>query len=160
MTSLLLDTNVWLDYYLGHRTGHAAAFELISRACAKDADLLYAAVSTKDVYYLIAFELKRQARAANEGMLAAHAAAAATETAWACLEHMDELACAVGCDQTDIWTARKQRPLHGDYEDDLIIAAALRSRPSLLVTGDEELLRHAPVAALDVEGAIAYLESQ
>ena len=151
--TLLLDTNVWLDYYLGWRRGHAVAAELITRACETDADLLYAAVTSKDVYYLIAAELKRQARAANAGALDESAARAAGEAAWACVEHLDEIATVVGCDLSDLWLARKQRILHADYEDDLVIAAALRANPTCLVTSDEALLRHAPVAALCVEDA-------
>ena len=155
--TLLLDTNVWLDYYLGWRRGHAAAVELVMRACEQDADLLYAAVTSKDVFYQIGAELKRHARAVNAGVLDEPAAQAAGEAAWACVEHLDEIATVVGCDLSDLWLARKQRALHADYEDDLVIAAALRASPTCLVTSDEALLRHAPVAALCVEDAAKLL---
>ena len=53
--------------------------------------------------------------------------------------------------------ASKQRNLHSDYEDDLIIAAAMRIKTDLLVTNDAKLCSHAPVAAMSVEDAKNYL---
>ncbi len=47
----------------------------------------------------------------------------------------------------------KQRCLHSDYENNLVIAAAMRCNADLLITNDEELIRHCPVAALSVEDA-------
>ena len=71
---------------------------------------------------------------------------------------MSELAIAVPCDYTDVWMAQKQRRLHGDFEDDLVIAAAMRVKADLLVTADKALLLHAPVAAVDLADAVKYLE--
>lgn len=71
---------------------------------------------------------------------------------------MSELATAVGCDAPDVWIAQKQKRLHPDYEDDLIIAAAIRMNATLVVTNDEELIRHAPVRAFSVEDALKYLD--
>ena len=53
--------------------------------------------------------------------------------------------------------ASRQRNLHSDYEDDLIIAAAMRAKADLLVTNDAKLCSHAPVAAMSVEDAKNYL---
>ena len=53
--------------------------------------------------------------------------------------------------------ASKQRELHNDFEDDLIIAAAVRAKTDLLVTNDVKLCSHAPVAAMSVEDARNYL---
>lgn len=158
LPALLLDTNVWIDYYLAQRPGHGSAAELVTIACEKGADLLYAVVSTKDVFYLIAADFKRLARIEGGGELDEGAACAANEVAWGCISHMDDVATAVGCDQSDVWLARKHKGLHSDYEDDLVIAAAIRSNAGCLVTNDEALLRHAPVAALGVDDAIRWLQ--
>lgn len=158
--TLLLDTNVWVDYYLGFRPGHKDACRLLDAACALDAVLLYAVTTSKDLFYLIASDYKREFRRTHDGTLTAEGAAAADEVAWACLENMGEWATAVGCDQSDVWLARKQRGVHGDYEDNLVLAAAQRAKATLVVTNDERLLRHSPVAALDVCDAIAFLESK
>ena len=50
--------------------------------------------------------------------------------------------------------------LHADFEDDLVIAAALRAKADYLVTNDEGLLRHCPVAALDARDMVALLEAE
>ena len=50
--------------------------------------------------------------------------------------------------------------LHADFEDDLIIAATLRAKADYLVTNNEGLLRHCPVAALDARDMVALLETK
>lgn len=157
--SLLLDTNIWLDYYLGARPGHDLAMRLVGSAVEAGANLLYAISSSKDVYFLMNAGLKRLYREQHGGCLSEEAALAANETAWGCVSHLEELACPVPCDASDVWVAQKQKPLHSDYEDNLIIAAAKRAQADCLVTSDEALRRHAPVTALSTEDAIAYLET-
>ena len=72
---------------------------------------------------------------------------------------MDEIATAVACDQADVWMARKQRCLHEDYEDNLVVAAAQRANADCLVTNDQNLLKHSPAAALSCADALAYLQA-
>ena len=55
--------------------------------------------------------------------------------------------------------ATRQRKIHGDFEDDLVIAAAIRSHADLLVTLDERLRAHATVACADVKTALLWLEN-
>lgn len=156
--TLLVDTNVWVDYYLGHRPGSTAAFKLLECANAHDCTLAYAATSVKDLFFLLANDYKVAYRKTHGGELTQSATQAATAAAWAAVDHLSEIAAAVCCDQSDIWMARKQRPLHNDFEDDLVIAAAMRAKALCLVTNDEQLLRHCPVAALDVPDAITLVE--
>ena len=156
---ILLDTNVWVDYYSSPRRGHASAISLVDAATRAGADLLYAVPSTKDLFYLVAADFKAWTRGQRGGELTDGQAAAATELAWGCLDNMTQIATAVGCDLSDVWLARKRKRLHADYEDNLVLAAAERAHADLLVTSDEQLLRHAPVAAMCVADAMAYLES-
>lgn len=155
---LLLDTNVWLDHLQDFRPGHKEAMKLIDLAARTQATLLYPVTSTKDVFYIIGNSYKNDLRVATGRPITETDAAIANEVAWACLENMTELGTAAGCDETDVRLARKQCTVHSDYEDDLVIAAAMRSN-ALLVTNDEELLRHCPVAAMDVHDATLYLQS-
>ena len=154
---ILLDTNVWIDYYVGGRPGHELARALVERALDRGATLLFATLSSKDLFYVMTSVIKRDCRT-KHGTLTVAQASAATATAWACLDNMGELATAVDCGQSDVRLARKTRRLHADYEDNLILAAAQRAGADLLVTSDEQLLRHAPVAALDLSDALTYLE--
>lgn len=156
---ILLDTNVWADYYVPNRVNHDAAAKLIDSACAQGIGLLYAVNSSRDVYYRICADMKRECRDACDGKLTDSQALACRAMGWSCIDHMTEIATAVGCDTSDVWLARKQRNIHGDYEDNLVIAAAQRAQADFLVTGDKALLQHCPVVALDVEDMIAYLEA-
>ncbi len=46
-TTLLLDSNVWVDYYCPVRPRHRAAFELIGKAESLPVDLMYAALRSR-----------------------------------------------------------------------------------------------------------------
>ncbi|MDD7368750.1 MAG: PIN domain-containing protein [Berryella intestinalis] len=148
----LLDTNVWLDYFLGFRPQSKAAVDFINIAIERGVRFCHAVHATKDLFYLVSADYRR-AVMRDKGEVSKADAATAAKTAWMCLSKMDELSTAVGCDRSDVWIAQKQRCLHGDYEDSLVIAAALRCNADLLITNDEELIRHCPVAALSVEDA-------
>lgn len=143
---LLLDTNVWLDNYIPDRPNHQLVGSLLTNAIKQQHDLLYALPSAKDVFYLIGHAYKQMAR--MEGDTTEATASAINEIAWACVDNMADLACAVGADASDVWMARKYKALHRDFEDDLVLAAAVRANVDYLVTSDERLIRKAPVAAL------------
>lgn len=153
---LLCDTNVWLDHYLGRRPGHAAAKDMLRAAIESDCALLVPLVSLKDFFYLVQLELKR-ASLADGTPVTESDAPAIREIAWATLDNLLELATVVGGDASDVWLARKQRALHDDFEDDLVIAAAVRAKADFLVTSDERLLKNSPVAALSPASMMAYL---
>ena len=155
--SMLLDTNVWLDYYLPWRSGYEKARQLIECALEQNQTLAYAVPSIKDIFYMTAAEYKNVERATT-GALSESAARAAAATAWGCVNNMQEIACAVPLDHTDVWVASKQRVLHEDFEDDLVIAAAMRGKVDYLVTNDGALLRHCPVAALNSSDMCKVLE--
>ncbi|WP_302012033.1 hypothetical protein [Collinsella tanakaei] len=111
------------------------------------------------MFYLIGRAYKGVLRTVNQERSSEDLAAVAREMAWGCVRNMSEIATAVGCDGRDVWIAEKQKRLHPDYEDNLIIAASIRLGATLLVTNDEGLLRHAPVSALSVEDALKYLDT-
>lgn len=155
-TSVLLDTNVWLDAFDGARVSSRQANELLAVCIRQGVDVLFAAESTKDVFYLVSASLKRRAR--DEGLPMGEGQARAVRAyAAACVDTMCEVGTAVGMDASDVWLARKYQRIHRDLEDCLVLAAAQRARAGLLVSNDEELVRHAPVAALSVEDALALL---
>ena len=155
---LLLDTNVWLDNYLPQRAGHEAVQQLLTKAIASQHLLLYPATTSKDVFYMIARFVKGSAR--QEGNAGQGNAMAANEIAWGCIDNMDCIATPVGMDLSDVWIAKKHKRIHADYEDDLVIAAALRAKADYLVTSDERLLRVAPVATVTPAGMLALLEAE
>ena len=157
-TTILVDTNVWLDYYALNRAGGAEAAELLGFAFSHGIKLLYQADIIKDVFYLVSATTKRIARE-EKGALSPSDATAANEFAWSAVNHMRENAFAISIGQSDVWYAAKMRSVHGDFEDNLVLAAARRAKADCLVTNDDALLRHAPVAALSVDDALALMET-
>lgn len=52
------------------------------------------------------------------------------------------------------------KPLHNDFEDNLVVASALSANVDFLVTNDEVLLRHAPIACLSSNDMLALLKEE
>lgn len=157
--SILLDTNVWLDFYFGERPRNPSARRLFRLADKRNIALLFAVTSSKDVYYLSAAELKAAARKEHGAALSEEEAAGAEATAASIVASMAAQGLAVGLDMTDVWMAAKQRHIHRDYEDNLIVAAAMRARADVLVTNDEKLLRHSMVLAMTPDDLCVLLEN-
>ena len=153
---VLCDTNVWLDYYLGVRCGHEAARKLVQEGSREGILFLVPISSLGDFYYLCQADFKRALRD-TYGSIGESQSAAARKGAWACLENLLEIATVVGADHGDARIALKYRAFHEDYEDDLVMAAALRASADCLVTSDEKLRRNSPVLTLGVEEACTYL---
>lgn len=157
--NLLLDTNIWIDYYVGDRPGHQHAYEFVEAAITSGHNLCYAVTSSRDVFFNVVMSAKRRHRLAQDGKLTEGQAHAAASLGWACLEHMADTATAIGCDASDVWVAHRYRDLHVDYEDNLVIAAAQRATVDFLVTGDKQLLQHCPIASMDASSMTRYLKS-
>lgn len=154
---LLLDTNVWLDYYDAARPRHAESLALCSYAKQNDIPLLYAVHCAKDIFFLLNASLKRDILA-SKGIVSESDALAAREAAWGALEHLRQEAFAASADESDVWLASKYRCLHDDFEDNLLFAAAQRSNAAFLVTNDEQLIKHSPVPTLTPADSLAALK--
>lgn len=157
--SILLDTNVWLDFYFGDRPRNPSARRLFRLADERGITLLYAITSSKDVYYLSTVELKAIARKERGPVLSEEDAAGVEATAAGIVASMMAQGMAVGLDMADVWVATKQRHLHRDYEDNLIVAAAMRAKVDVLVTNDKKLLRHSMVLAMTPDDLCTLLEN-
>ena len=158
-TVLMLDTNCWVDYYVPSRRHADDSRALIRHAFQYDIKLAYPACIAKDVFYLIAADTKRFVRESS-GSLTEHEAALINESAWSAVNHMRENAFAVSIGQTDVWYAAKMRSVHNDFEDNLVLAAAEKANATYLVTNDEQLIKHAPIAALTPHDALVYLKAR
>ncbi|WP_283169803.1 type II toxin-antitoxin system VapC family toxin [Curtanaerobium respiraculi] len=154
---LVFDTNVWLDIFLSSRSGHASSLAAFDVAAAQGSMVLCSFSSLKDTYCLVRSILKRQAR--DEGELTEADALAIDRIAWSCVDYMIQHANPIGADLSGAWIASKLRSMHGDFGDDLVIAAVQRAKADYLVTNDEKLLSHAPVAAISVSDAFSLLNS-
>lgn len=154
----LVDTNIWLDYFLPFRSKHSLAFQFLDAAISLKVQLFHAATTAKDVHYFVYAFLKKAARKDNQE-ITKDFLASAQELAWANLEQMEELSTLVGMDRSDYWIAKKLRPFNSDIEDNLIMAAAERAQVNYLVTNDKGLLRKSTVTTLTPEDAIELLKA-
>ena len=59
---VVVDTNVWLDYYLPNRPGYEIARRALLAAFTRKISLLYAVTTAKDVFFLSSMILKRDGR--------------------------------------------------------------------------------------------------
>ena len=157
-TYLVVDTNVWLDFYAIDREKNQSVKKLLTYAFANGIGILYPACIIKDVYYIVAESTKASFRAAK-GTLTESDAAAANEFAWSAVNHMRENAFAVSVGQADIWLAAKYRHLHNDFEDNLVIAVTERTKGATLITNDAKLIQDASVPTMTPEKAYLALSS-
>ena len=118
--------------------------------------MLYTTAQAKDIFFLAGANLKALERA-QHGNLTPTSAAAINEVCWGILDNIDEFATVAGSDASDMWLAKKYRGVHPDFEDNLVLAAAERVHADLIVTNDEKLLKHAPVATVTPTGFLALL---
>ena len=149
---LLVDTNVWIDYFIDRSRSHAAAVSLVSEAQAADVDLFSSIETTKDVFYMLSCEFKRMQREAT-GEVSEQFAHAANEAAWSCLASLRRRSIVVGADSSDMVEAMARRANHADYEDNLQIAAALRARATHIVSSDKRFQAHSPIPCVSIEEA-------
>lgn len=155
--ALLVDTNVWLDAEYGDGKPGVAS-DLLKAARKAGVRLGIASHSLKDIFYLVQRRIKIENQIMGK-IPPEHCGKAARIAAWSIVEKLIGSVEVVGSDYSDAYLASKHRAIHDDYEDDLVIAAAMRMNADLLVTSDQALLKHSPVAALSPEDAIHWLEN-
>lgn len=142
---ILVDTNVWVDSFLGFRAGHRAAMAFLAEATRVGAQLLYPVVALQDVFAISIMEMKREAM--KSAQVTEDIIWGIRESAWACIDSMRQNAVSVGAQESDVWLASKFRSLDWDLEDNMVLAAAERAEANYLVTSDAQLIKKANVAA-------------
>lgn len=143
--SLLLDTNIWLDYFLGTGASIDEISRIIELGASGIVELFYAPTSAKDLFYLIPRRLKR---ASADNQQPVDDGRSYLSVAWACVERMMELATAAPQSHAECQLARMLRSEFLDFEDNLIIAAAETAKVDYIVTNDRAFLRALPEACV------------
>ena len=157
--TLLVDTNVWLDFFIERSFKHEIARRLVVEAQMRNIQLFTAVHTVKDCYFLINAELKRMERA-ERGTVSESSALAMREVAWSCVKNLRRLSYIVPADDSDAIEAIIMRAEHPDFEDNLIAAAALRARADCVVTLDAGMLAHQPVSCITPEEALDLVTSR
>ena len=159
MHRILLDTNVIVDYLMGREPVCSECKELISKHALGEHAVYVSSLSLKDVYYLVSMQLKRMERQA-QGRVTDASALAAREIAWSCVRMLVENLLVVPVGRAESLQAFVYKPVHGDFEDDLVLAAAYSANADFVVSNDATLLKHAPIACLSSADMIALLDSE
>lgn len=143
---IMVDTNVWVDSYCPDHSESDASRAFLTESMKEEAQLFFPVHIAKDVLYIIRHELKR-AILSETGSIDGETSRAISQISLAFVKNMTESATPVGADASDLWLAEKYLSLHGDYEDNLVLAACKRIDADFLVTNDRRLLEHADIAA-------------
>ena len=156
MYKIVLDTNVVVDYLMGREPACSECKQLLLMHAACQHAVYVTSLSLKDAYYLVSMQLKRMERQAS-GRLDEGVANAANEVAWACIRSLVENVLVLPVGRAETLQAFTYKPVHGDFEDDLVVAAARSANADFVVTNDRSLLHHAPIACLSSADMLAFL---
>ena len=103
--AIVVDKNIWLDFYLHERPLHEEAARFIRVAEKYNANLGTPADAVNEVFYTVGRYLKQQVRE-NGGTVDECTARAINNFAWGCVDHMTDLAISVPMDDRTAWLAR------------------------------------------------------
>lgn len=143
---IVVDKNVWLDFYISERPQHDSAVRFLATAEKYNANLAMPADTVKDVFYLVGRHMKGLVRETG-GIVDEPTARAVGDFAWSCVDHLTSLAVSIPQDDRTAWLARHYRDITSDYEDGTVLASCELSKARYLVTHDKKLASRASVAA-------------
>ena len=156
---LLVDTNVWMDYFLVRQEPHREAVELVRLAFGSEDVVLYAAsLSLKDLAYLLENMFRRDVRE-SAGDVSPQGAPAARGTAWGGVRAVVDKALVVPVGHAEVLQAFTLRSAHDDFEDDLLLGTAYRADVDYVVTGDAALARRSPVPCVNASRAVELIRN-
>ena len=151
--TLLLDTNIWVDYFLNTGDGVPAIDRLLELGDSNRFTLCFAPTTAKDVFFILPRRLR---------LMDANGSSAQSylPAAWACLDYILEHATCATLSLGECELARMMRGRFHDFEDNLIVAAANTANADYIVTSDRKMLERMPEACITPERALELLELQ
>lgn len=144
--SLLIDTNVWLDYLLG-REGVRDATAAVQCALDYEDVLMVTPGILKDVFYLVGTTIKRRTQEDGD-RITEESALAVNEISWACLSQIQGMTIVLNLGFAEHLEASALRSKNPDYEDNLLLAVAKIAKVDYIITKDKGLLANDVVSAL------------
>ena len=144
---LLIDTNVWIDFFLPARNDHINAQELIGY-CEKFNVEMYAAFhSITNFNYIFKNNLKLlyKNKLSSEEI---------NKLAWNATNNIIHSATIVGADYGDAYGAFIYKDIHNDYEDDIVYILAQKAKTDYIVTNDKNMIKHSPIGAYNTKDAL------
>ncbi len=148
VSKFLIDTNVWMDYFLARTPGHQAVSKFLRLSIDSDSVAVYvASLSLKDLSYLLANDMKSNARKMGRA-ITPDVVAVAREMAWTCVRKVIDFAIVAPVGQPELLQAFTYKGVHDDYEDDILLGVAYRIGADYIVTYDKELAERSPIRCL------------
>ena len=160
MRKVIFDTNVLLDYFniSCSEQDFKNAKALVTELWRSGSGFLVTPTTLKDLEYIMTACLKRDIL--NEkGQIASEDAQAIAALCQAALDAVMEVGNVVSLGLADCRMAQTLMKTHGDYEDNLITAAALRMGADCIVSRDGKFQRRCPVACMDPAACLSSLQA-
>ena len=153
---MLFDTDVWVDFFCDWQGNARVIGRVLEAVERSDGQILCAVTSVHDVYYLVQQVLRLRTPQAQRDTPAS--IEARRKVAWSCVTFLRKRALIVGADMSDCLEAEVLKSVHGDLGDNLVLAAAKRTRASYLVSQNEALRAHAPLPGISVREAAELMQ--
>lgn len=154
---ILVDTNIWLDYFLVRGAHHDAVNTFIARVHEREDIVLFIpSLSLKDLAYQLASLMKHDARRAGKD-ITPDIAAAAREVSWGCIRAVLEKSLVALVGRAEVLGAFTYKHVHDDFEDDLVLSALDAIDADFLMTHDVALKRHMGDLCVTAEEGLALL---
>ena len=146
--SLIIDTNVWIDYFMRSEVDAGASERLLEAAILSETTLLVCPTTLKDVFYILPRRFRQQ------DMREGKAGPSYEPVAWACVERILELATPTPLGLFECTMARSLRDKFGDLEDNLVLASGESAQADYIITRDAPLLQRFPEACITPDRAL------
>ncbi|WEV47338.1 PIN domain-containing protein [Bifidobacterium sp. ESL0690] len=156
--NIVFDTNILIDIVMHRSLRESAALKLMDVCANQTLNPMCVALSLKDVDYIVKVNTKRDFKDAMAGVEQATVQQLVAQVGWNSVESIMEVCEVVAVDGQVCKNALKLRSAHPDYEDDLIIAASRQANADMVVTGDQDLIKHFPDLCVSVEDALKQIE--
>lgn len=140
--SVVIDTNILLDYYNTDRKGHKNASSFFKHLHTEQIQFYIAYHSLVDYVYLQKDYFK-----SNTDFTSRQAENIIVSSLNMILDYLT----VVGADHFDMKLGIKSFARHQDFEDNLVIAAAERANADYVLTSDAEMLKDYPEIAISYE---------
>ncbi len=140
-SKVLIDTNVWLGFFLGHDPCCRDVKAMLDSCCRHGVELFYAPAALKDLFYLLPRSMRREL-VEEQGLDAGTGGVSFKPAAQAAVRFVMDLASAAPQTSAECELGWMLRNTHDDFEDNLMMATAETCGADYVVTYDGKLTSH------------------
>ncbi|MDF7641373.1 PIN domain-containing protein [Bifidobacterium sp. ESL0784] len=156
--NIVFDTNILIDIVMHRSLRESAALKLMDACADLNLNPMCVSLSLKDVDYIVKVNTKRDFKDAMAGVEQATVQQLVTQIGWTSVESIMEVCQVAAVDGEVCKKALKLRSAHPDFEDDLIVAASRQANADMVVTDDQDLIKHFPDLCISVEDALKQID--